>query len=287
MKLVTYNIQYGRGQDHKYDLFRIIETIRGADVIVLQEVDRHWERDGFDDQTAIISEALPEYFFAYAPNYDMDASIRNDAGVCIQRRRQHGTMILSRVPLITLRNFLLPVEQVLPPNFTMQRGLQEALICWNGRYIRLYNTHLNHMCHEFQRPQIGTIMKIILSTPLDGMTWSGDHPVDKSWIEGGAFPVPEDVILCGDMNLTPDDPGYDLYCGPVSQWYGRVPTQRHLLDTWTITGHEEMEGDSCPDYGRLDYCFVSPSMKEAVSRCHIGSDSNASDHYPLWVEFDL
>ncbi len=38
MKIVTYNIRYGLGLDNQYDLERIADSVRGADIIGLQEV---------------------------------------------------------------------------------------------------------------------------------------------------------------------------------------------------------------------------------------------------------
>ena len=35
MKLVTYNIHYGKSQDGRFDLERIAEAIEGADIIGL------------------------------------------------------------------------------------------------------------------------------------------------------------------------------------------------------------------------------------------------------------
>ena len=46
MTLVTYNIQYARGKDERFDLGRIAATVSGADVIGLNEVERFWPRNG-------------------------------------------------------------------------------------------------------------------------------------------------------------------------------------------------------------------------------------------------
>ena len=40
MKIVTYNIQWGKGLDEKVDLDRIARTVADCDVIALQEVER-------------------------------------------------------------------------------------------------------------------------------------------------------------------------------------------------------------------------------------------------------
>ena len=45
VKVVTYNIQYGVGLDGRYDLERIIDAVKDADIIAFQEVTR-----GFREQ---------------------------------------------------------------------------------------------------------------------------------------------------------------------------------------------------------------------------------------------
>jgi len=42
MKLVTYNIQYSKGQDGKFSLIRIAEALQDADIACIQEVERFW-----------------------------------------------------------------------------------------------------------------------------------------------------------------------------------------------------------------------------------------------------
>jgi len=54
MKLVSYNIRFGRGLDQKIDLGRITETAKHADIIALQRVNRVWI-----DQDAIGSDHKP------------------------------------------------------------------------------------------------------------------------------------------------------------------------------------------------------------------------------------
>ena len=58
MKLVSYNIQYGRGRDGVFDLPRIADAVAGADVIALQEVERYWQRSGMVDQAGELAGLL-------------------------------------------------------------------------------------------------------------------------------------------------------------------------------------------------------------------------------------
>ena len=52
MRIVTYNIQFGLGKDGRFDLERVADEVDGADIIALQEVERHWQRSGNIDQVA-------------------------------------------------------------------------------------------------------------------------------------------------------------------------------------------------------------------------------------------
>src|SRR3954453_4655030 len=100
MKIVTYNIQFGLGKDNRYDLARIAGDVADADIIALQEVERYWQRSGCDDSPAILASHLPDHHWVYGANLDMDASYRDAEGRLVNRRREFGTMILSRLPLV-------------------------------------------------------------------------------------------------------------------------------------------------------------------------------------------
>ncbi|MEE9597996.1 MAG: endonuclease/exonuclease/phosphatase family protein, partial [Acidiferrobacterales bacterium] len=106
MKLVTYNIRFGLGLDQRIDLARIADTVRDADIIALQEVERFWKRSGMSDQPEIVGRHLRGFYWVYFPAFDMDASERENDGTVINRRRQFGPMMLSRWPLRAARHIL-------------------------------------------------------------------------------------------------------------------------------------------------------------------------------------
>jgi endonuclease/exonuclease/phosphatase family metal-dependent hydrolase len=112
MRVISYNIQYGRGRDGVIDLVRSCNAIRGADIICLQEVDQHWQRSGDLDQAAEISGLLPSYYAVYGSSFDVDASAPAAHGAITNRRRRHGNMILSRWPLLSMRILNLPKQGV-------------------------------------------------------------------------------------------------------------------------------------------------------------------------------
>ncbi len=108
MKIVTYNIQFGLGKDGRYDLQRIASAVEGADIIALQEVERYWQRSGNVDQPALLGEILDQYYWAYGPSFDVDASTHDPNGRIDNVRRQFGNMILSKTPILSTRLFPLP-----------------------------------------------------------------------------------------------------------------------------------------------------------------------------------
>ena len=113
--------------------FRVAATddleaaVRGADVIALQEVDRFWRRTGMIDQPAELSRRLPDYHWVYGANLDIDASYRDGGDALVNRRKQFGTMLLSRSPILSSRNFPLPKYGALTLH-SIQQGLLEGVV---------------------------------------------------------------------------------------------------------------------------------------------------------------
>ena len=61
VRLVTFNIHHGVGDDGRHDLPRLARVLADVhpDVVCLQEVDRHYgERSEFADQALLLSRAL-------------------------------------------------------------------------------------------------------------------------------------------------------------------------------------------------------------------------------------
>ena len=61
MQLVSYNIQYAKGQDGKFSIERIADVVATGDIICLQEVECHVERSGDIDQARRLGELLPRH----------------------------------------------------------------------------------------------------------------------------------------------------------------------------------------------------------------------------------
>ncbi|MCW0000263.1 endonuclease/exonuclease/phosphatase family protein [Pararhizobium sp. YC-54] len=286
MKLVSYNIQYGLGADGRYDLTRIADEIRDADIIALQEVDRYWARSGMVDTPQVIADALGDRYWVYGANFDMDASFRGSEGRLVSRRRQFGTMVLSRFPILSSRNFPLPKFATLTQH-SIQQGMLETVIEADGRALRVYSVHLSHLCAETRLPQVEAMLDIFARAPAEGGAWCGGHPDPASgWTEGDMPPMPRDMVVMGDMNFTADSAEYARMIGPRAGQYGRLVNRDGLADVWVAGGNPESEGSTHPQAGRIDHCFVSASLAGNVRRCWADGEARGSDHYPLWTELN-
>lgn len=288
MKLVSYNIQYGLGQDGQYDLERIARAVGDADVIALQEVDRFWQRSGSVDQPAVLAAHLPEHHWVYGANLDMDASYRNADGALVNRRRQFGTMLLSRAPILSSRNFPLP-KLGLADNHSIQQGALEAVIDTARGPVRIYSIHLSHLCSETRLPQVDTILDIHRRAPGEGGAWCGGHPDPASgWTEGDMPPMPADAILMGDFNCEPDSAEFEALTGPVAGKYGRLRPLGGFVDAWEAAGNAPGDGKTILDRDvRIDHCFVSTGLHAQVIGARIDNSALGSDHFPLWIDINL
>ena len=102
--LLTYNIHGGIGLDGVLDLARIADVVEasGAQVVALQEVDRHLRAQSrYEDQAGLLAERLGMHL-AYAVCVDLEP------GRAGAPRRQYGTALLGTLPLEGASTTLLP-----------------------------------------------------------------------------------------------------------------------------------------------------------------------------------
>jgi endonuclease/exonuclease/phosphatase family metal-dependent hydrolase len=185
LRVASYNIHHGAGTDGALDLERIARVIGAmrADVVGLQEVDRHWsERSDFVDQAAWLSRRLGMRV-VYGANLDLDPLQPG------QPRRQYGTAILSRYPILSWRNTYLPRF-----GDHEQRGLLEAVVTVRGTRVRVADTHLQHNDNLEREAQAARIVELL-------------------------GPDPRRTVLLGDLNAVPGTPEIETLTGVfVDSW---------------------------------------------------------------------
>ena len=284
MKCVTYNIQYGIGLDGAYDIGRIADAVRGADLIALQEVTRNNPRNGGRDMVAELREALPDYFHVFGPAMDVDFGAKDATGRPANQRLQFGNMVLSRWPIAASRNLLLPRSRRTSRG-NLQRAALEALVMAPSGPIRIYSIHLDHRGPDERREQLGFLMQRVLGYPLEGGAISGT--AELGFAEP---PAPEAFVLMGDFNMLPDGVEYVGLTGRTDHEFGLPLVVSCPVDaaarvgaarpTWVDPQRPADESR----WKRIDYVFVSAGLAGRVAASHVDSAAAGSDHLPLWAE---
>lgn len=289
MQIVTYNIQYGRGKDGRFDLARIAKEIAGADLIALQEVERYWSRSGNEDQPAEIARLLGDYYWVYGAGVDLHLQSPPGAGPGQNLRRQFGNMVLSRSPILYSRNHLLPKYGSLGP-MSLQRSALECVIDTAQGPVRFYSVHLTHLTEETRTPQVERLLEIHRQASVEGAAITGGGLKDEWTRDGMPAPMPDYAVLLGDFNFEPDSPEYARIAGPDSPYGGRVVNPQGFVDAWVESGREPGEGVTADIDGRpvrLDYCFVSAGLRGLIRGAEIDGEAGGSDHQPVWFHLEL
>ncbi|RVB79466.1 MULTISPECIES: endonuclease/exonuclease/phosphatase family protein [unclassified Mesorhizobium] len=287
MKLVTYNIHYGVGLDGRYDVGRIADAVRGADVIALQEVSRNNPNNGGRDMVAELAKALPEYFAVYGSNFEANVGSRLENSRAITTTFQLGNMVLSKTPVHLSRNLLLPRSRSFElMNF--QRGALEALIETPLGFIRFYSTHLDHRSPLERLSQIRFLRQRLLNYAIEGGALSGVAEVGLP-----DLPCPEAFVVMGDFNMLSGSPEYVELAGRPDHEFGmpvtadlavdvalRLATASPDLVTWV----DPKRPDDASRHKRIDYVFTSASLAKSPKALWVDRQAVGSDHLPVWVE---
>lgn len=288
MKCVSYNIQYGIGLDGQYELGRIIDAVRDADVICLQEVTRNNPSNEGRDMVAEIVAALPDRYQVFGSNFDGNVASHIDKqGRAHTVMFQLGNMILSKTPIHLSRNLLLPrTRSVEAMNF--QRGALEALIETPLGFIRFYSTHLDHRSPVERMAQARFLKDRVLNYQMEGGALSGlaEHGLPEP-------PVPEDFVVMGDFNMLPASPEYAALCGEPDHEFGVPLSADMFVDSAArldasgddlVSWVDPDRSDDASRWKRIDYLFTSASLANRLKSYRVDRTAVGSDHLPIWIE---
>lgn len=285
LKLITWNIRWGRGVDNIVDLERTVRHLHqfsGFDILCLQEVAsgyRHPELKYADGANQF--EALAARFSACTPvcGYAVEQPAPGGAA------KRFGNMLLSRFPVLQTYRHRLP-QPVSPEEKSMPRMALETLIQTPAGILCVITTHLEYDSAGHRIAQIDYLRGICRDAWLH--TLSAPCPA-----AGGPFaPYPPitGVILAGDFNFPENAAEKRRLLAPFEQT-GIPP----LADAWEI-GHPNRK--HAPTMGYFDskrwpggpfvsdYIFISRNLAARVRDMRVEKTSAASDHQALLLELD-
>ena len=132
-RVLVYNIHAGKDAAGENSLAGVAELVRrtGADLVLLQEVDRDTRRSGRVDQPAVLAERTG-YHVAFGSALDYDDG-------------KYGVAVLSRWPIIADTLIHLPVtpEQTRAGGSHEPRGALRAMVDAPAGRVVVLNTHLD------------------------------------------------------------------------------------------------------------------------------------------------
>lgn len=281
MRLLSWNIQWGRGLDGRVDLARVTDTIKALgdfDVICLQEVARDFPGlpgSAGEDEMRLLSAGLPGYTPVYAPATDLP----DERG----GRRLFGNALFSRLPVGQVFRHLLPwpADPAVP---SMQRVLLEAAVTAPWGPVRVMTTHLEYYSPVIRHVQIEAIRALHAQACAHARA-----PRRGEGEEGGPFEVlarPASALLCGDMNFPAGAPERVALLAPYTDgtpawrdsWEVLHPGQPHA-PTVGIHPVDFVDAPAC-----FDFVFLTEDLAPRLVAHDIDVVTTASDHQPVWVE---
>lgn len=280
MKLLSWNIQWGRGMDGYVDLKRIVQAIHQLDdfdIICLQEVAVNFpDLPGShnEDQIAVLSALLPDYKAIYG--------IGTDVPDAQGSRNQFGNVIFSRFPIGQVWRHLLP-WQAEPSAPSMQRVLVEAVITTDIGSLRILTTHLEYYSQRQREMQIDAIRHIHQEACMMSQR---KLLQDEQGSAFEVFPRPKEAILCGDLNFPATAPEHAQILAPFSDSTPGFHDTWSLLNPWIP--HAPTVGIHPVDFVDQPECFdfilITDGLVKHLKKHGIDAKTAASDHQPVWVE---
>ena len=282
MRMLSWNIQWGRGADGRVDLQRTASAIRAAgdfDVICLQEVACNFAGlagGAGEDELAFFSAAFP----AYTPVFGAGLDVPDGRGA----RALFGNLLLSRLAVGQVFRHMLPAPAD-PGVHSMQRVCVEAVLSTARGPLRVLSTHLEYHSQRQRRAQVAALRDLQREAGAQAAAkppapMAGSSPGFAQW------PRPASAILCGDFNFEPEADEYALLQTPFAD---RVPGWR---DAWAVRHSQRPHAPSVGLHGAewparaycCDYFFVSADLAPRVTMVEVLAATAASDHQPVVLE---
>lgn len=293
MRLVSWNVQWGRDASGAVDLARTVreaQHLADFDVLCLQEITRGFRSlpgGPGDDQFAELQALLPGYTVIEAVGADLPALPgTQDAGrnTQPQPRRQFGNALATRLPVAQVFRHALPwpADSSAP---SMQRVALEALLDAPGGALRALVTHLEFYSLRQRLAQVDELRRL--------QQEAADHAAHPAPAEKRAGPFaltarPVSAVVCGDFNSAWGSAAYTRMLDPLTG-------SPAFIDAWTALHPGATPPRTAGVYdteqwsdGPLtcDFVFVTEDLRARLRRCEIDGVTKASDHQPIVLELD-
>jgi endonuclease/exonuclease/phosphatase family metal-dependent hydrolase len=246
VRLVTFNIHHGVGDDGRHDLPRLARLLADAepDVLCLQEVDRHFgERSEFVDQALLLSRALDRELVWGASIDEPPPAGRTD-------RRQYGNALLSRLPVLTSTVHRLP-------GGGEPRSVTRAVVGLDGGALAVSTTHLSSSSATDRAAQAAAVVALHAD-------------------EGAP------AVLVGDLNADPGAAELGVLRERFTDAWELAADRSDQAGRFSLHSGAGLTHPARRPRVRIDQVWISAGVTVADARVLDGSAT--SDHHPLLVD---
>ena len=278
MKLITWNIQRGRGPHSACSLERVVadlHRIADFDVLCLQEVAAGYtDLPGSDGANQFVQ--LARLLDGYTPVAGVATDAMGEDGV----RLLFGNMIFSRYPVVQVLRHALPWP-VDAEVMSMQRGLIETSLLTPLGLVRVSTTHLEYFSALQRAAQVERLRELHRDACLHAAM---PRPGDARNGPFCAVPRARQALLAGDFNFLPQSPEYQRLQAPFDD------TVLPYRDAWTLrhpfAAHAPTVGvHQAPGTPfTCDFIFASGDLTTRIKSMRVISDVAGPDHQPLLLE---
>ena len=280
MRILNWNIQWGRGVDGQVDLARTAGVARqfDADVLCLQEVAvNHTGLPGGPTMNQ------PEWFAGLFLGYESAYGIGSDLPDGLGGRRWFGNLILSRLPILEVFRHLLPFPAD-PAVSGMQRAAIEAVIDTPGfpsGALRIITTHLEYYSALQRSAQLTALREICDNGWRHASAPRSQEETDPPF---AVLPRGEACVLCGDFNSALGGIEHQVLTRPGD---GPALLDAALLKTGAVLPAPTFgvhDRRYQPEPVRYDGFYVSANIAGRIGRVVVDEMTLASDHQPVLLE---
>jgi endonuclease/exonuclease/phosphatase family metal-dependent hydrolase len=276
MRLLTWNIQCGKGCDGVTDLARIVSVAKemaDADVYCFQEVsDNFVNLDGGADQSARLAALLPSYLPVFRPAIE---TVDNAGGV-----HRFGNMTMSRLPVLQISNHLLPWPGAGAMR-SMRRHALEVTVQTAFGPLRIVNTHLEYHSADQREAQIARLLDLQQEASTSSKASGFQHKEPY-----GSQTLAASSVLCGDFNFDVTDRQHALINRSARPGL-------NYRDAWGICYPGQPRSPTCGLYDHAqwangpdcrDFIFTTEELAGRIRRIEVDGETDASDHQPILIE---
>jgi endonuclease/exonuclease/phosphatase family metal-dependent hydrolase len=246
VRLLTFNIHHGVGHDGRHDLARLARLLAStdADVICLQEVDRHFgPRSEEVDQALLLSRAL-DMQLVWGPAIDQPpAGGRGE-------RRQYGNALLSRHPV--------GVSAVHPlPGGGEPRSALRARLQLGGGALWVTTTHLSADSAADRAAQAAAVAALHTEPGEPG-------------------------VVVGDLNADAAARELGVLRERFTDAWQLASARSDQAGRWSLRREAGRTHPTRRPHHRIDQVWVSAGVTVRAAAVLDGSET--SDHHPLQVD---